>query len=50
MANESKVSVVYQCLASFSDNTNFGFNPTVAPKAVEYGFRETRSRVQLSFL
>jgi hypothetical protein len=52
LAAEAKVPVVYQCLASFSDMstfTSFGFGRTLAPQAVQRGFREARSRIPTIF-
>lgn len=53
LANEAKVSVIYQCLSSFVDaSTNFtssGFGRTVTPRAVQRGFCEVRSNVPAIF-
>jgi hypothetical protein len=52
LANEARVPVVYQCLAAFSDASifsSFGFGRTIAPQAVQRGFREARSQIPAIF-
>jgi hypothetical protein len=52
LANEAKVPVIYQCLAAFSDTSifsSFGFGRTIAPQAVQRGFREARSQIPAIF-